>query len=238
VPGSWLPFYKGGKKMKYFLVIVILALLLAACESIEPTVPAGLITVQYTDAASPWLSELSACAGDMTVNAVPRAANLIDLQSTDMAIVVGSTPGMNLAAYQIDEEELLVILNAQNPVKSLTAEQTRDLFTGLIKSWDAVDGLEAPVEVWVFSIGEDIQQIFTTTFLAGSAVTSDARLATSMEEMRQAIAGNVNAVGLLTGSWTMDDLTTAFSISDLPVLVLTQGEPPDTIQGVISCLQR
>jgi len=224
--------------MKHFLVIVILALLLTACESIEPTVPVGSITVQYTNAASPWLSELSACAGDMTVNAVPRAANLIDPQSADMAIVIGSTPGRNSNAYQIDEEELMVILNAQNPVKSLTTEQARDLFTGLIKSWDAVGGLDAPVEVWVFSPGDDIQQIFVITFLAGSSVTSDARLATSMEEMRQAIAGNVNAVGLLTGSWTMNDLTTAFSISGLPVLVLTQGEPLDTIQRVISCLQK
>jgi len=224
--------------MKHFLVIVILALLLTACESIEPTVPVGSITVQYTNAASPWLSELSACAGDMTVNAVPRAANLIDPQSADMAIVIGSTPGRNSNAYQIDEEELMVILNAQNPVKSLTTEQARDLFTGLIKSWDAVGGLDAPVEVWVFSPGDDIQQIFVITFLAGSSVTSDARLATSMEEMRQAIAGNVNAVGLLNGSWTMNDLTTAFSISGLPVLVLTQGEPLDTIQRVISCLQK
>ena len=224
--------------MKHFLVIVILALLLTACESIEPTVPVGSITVQYTNAASPWLSELSACAGDMTVNAVPRAANLIDPQSADMAIVIGSTPGMNSHAYQIDEEELMVILNAQNPVKSLTAEQARDLFTGLIKSWDEVGGLDAPVEVWVFSPSEDIQQIFVITFLAGSAVTSDARLATNMEEMPQAIAGNINAVGIFTNRWTMDDLTTAFSISGLPVLVLTQGDPLESIQGVISCLQR
>lgn len=215
-----------------------LALILVACGPGEPVVPVGSITVQYTDAASPWLSELNACAGDRTVNAVLRAANLIDLQSGEVAMEIGTSPGGNSKAYQIGSEDLIVILNPRNPVKSLTAGQVRGLFTGLITSWEAVGGLEAPVVVWVFPPGEDLQQFFMTTFLAGSAITSNARLATSMADMRQEIASNGDAVGILTRRWTTDDLSTAYTITGLPVLVLTQGEPQDTIQGLISCLQK
>lgn len=224
--------------MKHILVFIILTLILVACGPGEPTVPVGSITVLYTDAVAPWLSELYMCAGDRTVNAVQQAANLIDLQSGELAMVIGASPSGNSTAYQIDSEDLFVILNPRNPVKSLTAGQVRGLFTGLITSWETVGGLEAPVVVWVFPPGEDIQQGFMTTFLAGSAITSNARLATSMADMRQEIASNGDAVGILTRHWTTDDLSTAYTITGLPVLVLTQGEPQDTIQGLISCLQK
>jgi hypothetical protein len=224
--------------MKHILVFMILASILVACGPNEPTVPIGSITVLYTDAASPWLPGLYGCAGNRTVNAVQQAANLIDLQSGELAMELGVSPGGNLTAYQIARDDLVVILNPRNPVKSLTAGQVRNLFTGLITSWEGVGGLEAPVEVWVFSPGEDIEQVFMTTFLGGSAITSNARLATSMEEMRQEIAGNVNTVGILTRSWVTADLSIAYLFTGLPVLLLSQDEPQDTIQGFISCLQK
>lgn len=224
--------------MKSFLVLLILASFLISCGPGEPAVPASSITVLYTDAAAPYLSELNACAGDTTVNAVQQAANLIDLQSGELAILIGRAPGGHSTAFQIANEDLYVVLNPRNPVKSLSASQVRDLFTGLITSWEEVGGLEVPVEAWVFSPAEDIQQIFMTTFLGGSAITSNARLATSMEEMRQEISGNVYSVGIITSHWATDDLSTAFTISGLPVLVITKREPIEIMQGIISCLQK
>ena len=217
---------------------MIFASILVACKPNEPAVPVSPITVLYTEAAVPWLPGLYVCAGDRTVNAVQRAANLIDLQSGELAMEIGASPGGITTAYQIGSEDIVVIFNPRNPVQLLTAGQVRGLFTGLITSWEAVGGSKAPVDVWVFSPGEDIQQVFMTTFLAGSAITSNARLATSMEEMRQEIAGDVTSVGILTRSWMTDDLSTAYSITGLPVLVLSQGEPQDVIQGIISCLQK
>jgi phosphate transport system substrate-binding protein len=224
--------------MKPIIVFLILASILVACGPAEPAVLVSPITVLYTEATVPWLPGLYICAGDRTVNAVQRALNLIDLQSGELAMEIGASPVENSTAYQIGSEDIVVILNPRNPVKSLTAGQIRGLFTGLITSWEAVGGSKSPVDVWVFSPGEDIQQLFMTTFLADSAVTSNARLATSMEEMRQEIAGNVNSVGILTKRWATDDLSTAYSITGLPVLVLSQGEPQDAIQGLISCLQK
>lgn len=218
--------------------LLLACFLLPSCNSTTPTVPAEPITVQYTAAASPWLSGLYECAGAYVVTSEQRAAAFQVLQSVSLAIRIGQPINLTSPAYQIGSEDLQVIINPDNPIDSLTAEQVRDLFTGQVLNWQEINGSNAPVQVWVFSFGEDIQQIFTQTALGGSPVTSLARLAAGPDEMTKAIANDVNAVGILTRHLNTAIISAVHTVASVPVLALTLTEPQGLVQELLACLQK
>ena len=92
--------------------------------------------------------------------------------------------------------------------------------------------------MWVYSSGEDVEQIFEQSTLGGSPVTSTARLAVGPDEMTQAIAGDVNAVGILTRSWKTGNVSDVYNIGTIPVLALTMDAPQGEVKNNISCLQK
>jgi phosphate transport system substrate-binding protein len=172
------------------------------------------------------------------VTAEQRAADFLNLQSVNMAIRIGQPANLASPAFQIGSEELLVIVNPENPINILTTDQVRGLFTGQLLNWQEVNGSNAPVQVWVFSSGQDVQQIFKQTTLDGSPVTSLARLAAGPDEMAKAIAHDVNAVGILTRHLNTANVSTVYTVPSVPVLVLTPAEPQGLVQELLACLQK
>ena len=225
--------------MKRALTSIIIACFLqSSCIAATPTPIAEPITVQYTAATDPWLANVYDCAGANVVAAEQRAADFLDPQSVDLAIRIGQPEPLTSPAYQIDTEELLVIVHRQNPISHLNNEEVRGLFTGSIETWEKINSSTAAVQVWVFSSGEDVQQIFEQTALDGSPIASTARLATEMEEMAQAIANDLNAVGILPRHWKMGNVSDVFTVATVPVLALTPTRPRMEVQQLLACLQK
>jgi len=229
--------------MKRILAILILAcFLLSSCNSITPiatlTAAPETIAVQYTAAAVPWLAGLYNCAGVNVVTAEQRAADFLDPQAIDLALRIGQPANLTSPAYQIGSEDILVIVNPQNPTSSLNAEQVRGLFNGQIMNWQEINGSDALVQAWVFSSGEDVQQIFEQTVLTGSQVSSTARLAVGPDKMAQAVANDVNAIGILTRHWKAGNVSDVFTVATVPVLALTQDKPQGAVQELLACLQK
>jgi hypothetical protein len=225
--------------MKASLPFILLSSLLFASCSTTPSSPAvETITIQYTPAAEPWLAALYDCAGSTVVTADSRAADFLDPQATDLVIRLGQPGSMAATAYKIGSEDILVIVNRQNPINTLTPDQVRELFGGQIPSWKEINGSDAAVQVWAFGSGEDVEQLFVQTALGGSPVTSTARLATGPEEMSQAIAKDVNAVGFLTRHWKAGNVADVFTVATVPVLALSAKEPREAVQGILGCLQK
>jgi hypothetical protein len=227
---------------RIFAFLILACFLLSSCNSAmpkaTPTAASETIAVQYTAAAVPWLAGLYNCAGVNVVTAEQRAADFQDPQAIDLAIRIGQPASQTSSAYQIGSEDILVIVNPQNPTSSLNAEQVRGLFNGQILNWQEVNGSDAPVQAWVFSSGEDIQQIFEQTILDGSQVTSTARLAAGPDEMAQAVANDVKAVGILTRHWKAGNVSDVYTVATVPVLALTRDKPVGAVQGLLACLQK
>jgi hypothetical protein len=221
-----------------FAVTFLILYLLASCNPSLPTMPAESISVQYTTASIPWLANLNDCAGGNTITTEQGAADLKDSQAVDIAIRVGQPGKLTSPAYQIGSEEILVVTNPKNPVKSLTAEQVRGLFVGQILNWNEIKGVDAPVQAWVLAAGEDVEQIYEQILLGGSPVTSTARLAVSLEEMAREIAGDANAVGILTSHLKTGNFSSVYNVITVPVLAITTGEPRGVVEDILACLQK
>jgi phosphate transport system substrate-binding protein len=163
---------------------------------------------------------------------------MLDITQADLTIRIGESSNLASSTYQIGTDDVKVIANRQNPIDRLTIEQVRGLFTGQIQNWKDIQGADAPVQVWVFASGEDVQQIFEQTSLGGTPVTSAARLATGPDEMAQAIANDINAVGIFTSHWDTGNASILFSGASVPVLASTSSEPQGALPQILACLQK
>lgn len=198
--------------------------LLAGCTSAPPSSTPQLVTVYSTSAAQPWLAPLYTCAG--TSIALSRVE---DASIADIVLRVGEPEFLDLPAYQIDTEEILIVTNRQSPVQNLTLAGARALFAGR----------EDPsVQVWVYAPGEDVQQVFDQVVMAGGSVTPSAKLAADPQQMSDALVKESDAVGILPRHWKMGEVREVFTVATVPVLAITNPEPQGRIKDLIACLQK
>jgi len=228
--------YRHSPLLHNFLCFTFYALFLASCSPATPTVAPDPIIVQHSAAAQPWLSGVYGCAGGIPVLADQRAAQYFDL-SADLAIRLGEPVPLTAPAFEIGSEEILVVVHPHNPLANLGATQVRELFSGRIRNWSQVGGADASVQVWIYTSGEEIQQIFEAAVMQGLALTSLARLATSPDEMYQAIANDANAVGILPRRWKVGNVSDVYMAASVPVLAITPSEPQGALANLLACLQ-
>src|SRR5258707_4733845 len=93
------------------------------------------LNVYVTSAAYPWLANAYSCAA--TTQAIVR---LSDSASADITIRLGQPLGLRTPAFQIGSEEILVVVNPQTGISSLSSGQVRDVFSGQITSWKDIGG--------------------------------------------------------------------------------------------------
>ncbi len=226
--------------MKTFHRLLLWFLLLSgfsACTPPETELQAEVLQVHYTYAALPWLSDLAACAGENPIQAELRLAEFTSFESADLVLRLARDME-GLYAYQVGTVELLVVTNSKNILPSLSADEVRGLFIGTETNWQSVGGMDADVQVWVYPAGEEIQVNFEGLALGGGTITPFARIAASPEDMIAEVTGDVHAVGILTRDWLTSDLTAAFSVASLPVVLVAPSQPTDFTAGLIACLQK
>lgn len=230
--------------MRLAAVCLLALVLLAACAAPAPAVTPQIITIHYTFATRPWLADLYACAGklpQLVVQADERSASFLDPASADLVLRLGAPPRLDTPAYALGEEEIVVVVHPSNPLESLTLDQAADLFSGRARDWQQVGGPQAPVQVWAFHEGEDIQQAFEDVVLNGGPITPSARLAQSAAEMAAAVASDPAALGFvpkrLMSSSVRPIRLEGQSGLILPALLIVRDEPQGSLRELVACLQ-
>jgi hypothetical protein len=198
--------------------------ILSACAPATPSATPEVVPVYSTAAAQPWLSELYDCAGTASV-----LERVDDPSAAAIVLRVGEPAGLTSPAYQVDVEEILVVTQRQSPIQNLSPEATRALFAG--------QG-DPSVQVWVYSSGVDVQDVFDRFVMQGQEIAPSARLAVDPQQMSDTLINEPNTVGLLPRHWKMGDSREVFSAGTFPVLAITPGEPQGMVRQLIACLQK
>ncbi|MGZ9226448.1 MAG: hypothetical protein ACXW4M_12925 [Anaerolineales bacterium] len=208
-------------RLAFFLLSFFL---LFSCSPGTPLATPQLITVYSTSAAQPWLPQLYECAGTSSV------LSRVDNPSTaEIVLRVGEPSFLDLPAFQIDTEEILIVTHRQSPIQNLTLEEARALFAGQGDPF---------VHVWVYASGEDVQDVFDQVVMAGRNVTSSARLAVHPQHMSDTLVNESNAVGILPRHWKVGDARDVFTVAKVPVLAITHTEPNGVVKELVACLQK
>lgn len=183
-----------------------------------------VVTVYSTSAAAPWLSDVYACAELVAV-----ISRVEDPASADIVLRIGEPKFLTSFAYQIDEEEILIVTHRQSPVQNLTLDEAQALFAGLG---------DPSVQVWAYASDQDIQQVFDQFVMEGRSVTSSARVAVGPQQMSDTLVHESNAVGILPRHWKAGDVREVLYVAKVPVLAITQSEPQGAVNPLIGCLQK
>lgn len=151
-----------------------------------------------------------------------------------------SKPG-NLEFHQLYMDSIVVILNKDNPITSLTKEQLKDLNTGKTKNWKEVGGPDLPVKVVTSHAGSATRQVFQKQIMGGAEYeASAAEVRTTKEEINE-VTKNKGAIGAVSeGFYNMDKGgTKQIKAPEIkrPLALITVGKPSADAQKVIDFLK-
>ena len=152
-----------------------------------------------------------------------------DPVSADIALQIGEPNYLSGFAYQIDEEEILIVTHRQSPIQNLTLEDAQNLFAGFG---------DPSVQVWVYDAAEDVFGAFDQIVMKGRSVSSSARVAVTPQQMSDVLVNESNTVGILPRHWKAGDVREVYSAGTAPVLAITQREPQGAVNQLIGCLQK
>ncbi len=210
-------------RKRFFFSLAFLLLLISACSTGTPQNAPQVVLVYSSPAATPWLSEVYSCAESLAV------ISLVDnTDSADISLRVGEPEFLSSFAYQIDEEEILIVTHRQSPVQNLTLENAQALFAGLG---------DPSVQVWVYASGDDVFEVFDQFVMMGRSASSSALVAVSPQQMSDVLNAESNAVGILPRHWKAGDVRDVYSVAKVPVLAIMQAEPQGVVNQLIGCLQ-
>jgi hypothetical protein len=198
------------------------SLLLFSCTSAGGTpVHAAIVSVHATSAAQPWLTELFTCADQQSV-----LLNVTD-RGPDIDLRIGEPETLLSPAFQVDEEEILVVTHRESLIQNLTLEEAQALFAG--------QG-DPSLQVWVYASGEDLQILFDQLVMKGRPVSSSAHVAADPQQMSDILNAEKNAVGILPRHWMTGAVRDVYSAGTVPVLVIQNGQETDTTRALLTCL--
>jgi hypothetical protein len=217
--------------LKYFALLLAVFLLSSACVPATPAITPQLLNIYSTSAAHPWLSDAYHCAPTALV------LNVSDPASAQLTLRLGEPAHLTTPAYQIGQDDILVIIHPQVGVSSVTTEQARQIFSGQVTNWKELGGNDLPVQVWTFSPGEDVQDVFDQSIMHGQPVTSLARLAVSAQAMSDSVGAAPGSIGFLPRRWKAGNTREALIVATVPVLVIANNPPAGPILDLLTCLQ-
>ncbi|RIK30175.1 MAG: hypothetical protein DCC56_07500 [Anaerolineae bacterium] len=209
--------------LKDIFLFLISTLLIVSCNPSTVQSPLQVVSVHSTFAAEPWLTDLYACADSLAT-----LIRVDDPTSADIALRIDEPEFLSGFAYQIGEEEILVVTNRQSPIQNLDKDGVQALFMGLG---------DPSLQVRVYASDADVQKVFDQFAMEGRSVASSASLAANPQQMLDSLNGESNSAGILTRHWKAGDLRDVYLVATVPVLALTKSEPVGVVNQLIGCLQ-
>jgi phosphate transport system substrate-binding protein len=97
--------------------------------------------------------------------------------------------------YPVALDGLTVYVNESSPVKELTLEQVKHIFTGKIKNWKQVGGPDARIALYSRENSSGTYEFFKEHVLEGADFSSKAQTMPGTAAVLEAVAKDKNAIG-------------------------------------------
>jgi phosphate transport system substrate-binding protein len=91
-----------------------------------------------------------------------------------------------------------IIVNTANPITELTMEEVRKIFTGEIRNWKEIGGIDAPITVVNREAGSGTRGAFEEIIMGPYDFLDKIIIQGSTGAVRQTVAGDINAVGYIS----------------------------------------
>ncbi len=95
----------------------------------------------------------------------------------------------------VARDALSVYLNPANPIRDLTLVQLDGIFSGSISNWAQVGGADRPIRVLIRPTSSGTHRFFRDHVLKGAPYRSDAKVLARTNDIVEAVAADVDAIG-------------------------------------------
>ena len=140
-------------------------------------------------------------------------------------------------AYQsviIGKDKVVVLTHKSNPVKSLSKEQLKAIFTGKATNWKDVGGKDAPILIVWGKLTQGTNSMFVKKMLDGAEPVKEVLEATTAEDIKNSVETNPEAIGIgplsLAGPTLNIPETPELA---RPITLLTKGAPKTGVKKLI-----
>jgi phosphate transport system substrate-binding protein len=133
----------------------------------------------------------------------------------------------DLYGWVIAHDGITIILHKDNPIQTLTDDQIKGIYTGIITNWKTVGGLDAPITVVNKAEGRSTLELFLHYFtLSNRDITAHVVIGDN-EQGIKTVAGNPHAIGYVSIGTAQYDAT-----HGIPIRLLPLQHIPATIDNV------
>src|SRR5438094_5682580 len=117
-------------------------------------------------------------------------------------IGAASAKGINMKPTIVAYDGIAVIVNAGNPVKSLTKKQVEQIFTGEVTDWSAVGGTSGKISVYTRNTSSGTYAEFRELAMKKRDYAPDSQKLAGNEQIAQEVSKNPNGVGYVGLAYT------------------------------------
>ncbi len=103
--------------------------------------------------------------------------------------------GKRPTEYKVCLDGLSVYVSSTNPIKELSLEQLAGIFTGQIKNWKAVGGLDAPISLYSRENSSGTYEFFKEHVLQGKDFAATAQTMPGTAAVLEAVSKEKNSIG-------------------------------------------
>lgn len=229
----------------------------------EPAQIEKILLVDTTSSMQWLLPAISSCAEEtvgISVVTTPNIASQGETEDETIRIHWGQPESLAGSASVLGQDQLVFIVNPDNPIQKLPLSRLQEIASGTIQTWndlfiecpncfssepdDAL--LELPIQLLIYPSAEDAQVIFEDLIQPGTLLArSSALLVPSPSAVNEVILSNLNAFGFLPGmavdpsarqiKVTADGETVS---SSLPLLAITETVPQGVTREWLTCVQK
>ena len=234
---------------KRFIFFCLIGLCLGGCNSRTqqptPTVVHPEVEIAL-DPALDWLRQpIFVCAANLNTG-IPSITENEAVQNSPIHLVWGETGAGVHPIFQLGEDEVVLIVNANNPTPQLSFASAQAIFKGETADWKGV----APnltnlgeIHIWNFPSTLHIGEFFMHWLDITPNPAATIHLAPDPAAIRQAVSADPSAIGWLPKRW-LDKTVKEVPIPDLttekkrvPILVYLDQIPDLEQSAWIKCLQ-
>jgi phosphate transport system substrate-binding protein len=145
-------------------------------------------------------------------------------------------PG-NLQYHKIADDEVVAIVNKDNPVQTLTWQQLKGINAGTIKSWKEIGGPDWPIKVVTSHEGSATRLFFQKLVMESAPYAPDAVTVWTTEKEIAEVSEDRAAIGAVSVTFHANGPlnTKAVSTSRIvrPLGLITRGDPSPKVRKVI-----
>ncbi len=103
--------------------------------------------------------------------------------------------GINPYEIVVANDGIAVVLHKDNPIKNLTVQQVKDIYTGKISNWKDLGGPSMPIVVISRDVSSGTFEVFNELVLSGSKAIDGALMLASNNAVVSTIASTPGAIG-------------------------------------------